>query len=351
MIHVYIKVRICLKTKIFIKRVIYLKSVIAVVKKDLVNFITSKGFSINENSLNILIEAEELCYRLNINFFSSDLLLPLIKRFTVFGEIIDKYGGNRVLAVEIIERRLNSELEFRDKYYTIKYLVEELSNCRYIIINECMKHAKEDNRSEIQELDILLSLLDVHDKEFPLYDNSGIIDTRFHTPFNTLSHIILEYSEYLWVKNDDIRWEVKYSNKRSYDIAISFAGKNRNIAMEIAEKLTATGIKVFYDKYEKGNLWGKDLYTYLSEIYGERAKYCLMVVSESYKKEFWPNLERQAAQAKAFKESDEYILPLRLDDTEIPGLLPTIGYIDMRYTSINEVVSLIIEKISTKRDI
>ena len=43
-------------------------------------------------------------------------------------------------------------------------------------------------------------------------------------------------------------------SKNDYDIAISFAGENRAIAEEIAEKLTSSGIKVFYDSYEKATL-------------------------------------------------------------------------------------------------
>ncbi len=38
-------------------------------------------------------------------------------------------------------------------------------------------------------------------------------------------------------------------------------------------------------------------------------------------------MELQAAQARALIEKKEYILPIRLDDTEIPGLLPTVSYL------------------------
>ncbi len=44
-----------------------------------------------------------------------------------------------------------------------------------------------------------------------------------------------------------------------YDIAISFAGEDREVAASIAEKLKSQGIKVFYDSYEKATLWGKNL--------------------------------------------------------------------------------------------
>lgn len=130
-----------------------------------------------------------------------------------------------------------------------------------------------------------------------------------------------------------------------YDIAISFAGEDREIAESIAGKLKGTGTKVFYDSYEKATLWGKDLYVHLNDVYKNKAKFCLMIISNSYKDKQWTNHERKAAQARAFSQNKEYILPLKLDDTEIPGLNETIGYIDYRQSSSEEVVNLLKAKL------
>jgi len=135
------------------------------------------------------------------------------------------------------------------------------------------------------------------------------------------------------------------SSDFDYDVAISFAGEDRVNASSLASALTARGIKVFYDEFEKANLWGKDLYSHLSDVYGKRAQFCLMLISEHYGKKQWTNHERKAAQNRAFQENAEYILPLRLDDSTIPGLLDTVGYIDMRSTPVPEVVELVINKV------
>src|SRR5690554_3105908 len=42
-----------------------------------------------------------------------------------------------------------------------------------------------------------------------------------------------------------------------------------------------------------------------------------------------------------FSQNKEYILPLKLDDTEIPGLNETIGYVDYRQSNTDEVVNLL----------
>jgi hypothetical protein len=132
-----------------------------------------------------------------------------------------------------------------------------------------------------------------------------------------------------------------------YDIALSFAGEDRKYAEEIASALKAANISVFYDTYEQVSLWGVDLYEHLSTVYSEKARYCLMFLSENYAKKAWTTHERKSAQARAFYEQKEYILPLRIDNTKIPGINETIGYIDINQFTTEEIISMIISKLRT----
>ena len=70
-----------------------------------------------------------------------------------------------------------------------------------------------------------------------------------------------------------------------------------------------------------------------------------MLISSNFARKLWTKREREAAQARAFRESREYILPLRLEDTVLPGIEDTVGYIDLRTTSHDEVVGLIVKKL------
>ncbi len=132
---------------------------------------------------------------------------------------------------------------------------------------------------------------------------------------------------------------------QEYDIVISFAGENRDIAETLARLLKQENISVFYDEFELAKLWGKDLYEYLADVYSNKAQYCLMIISEHYSKKAWTNHERQNAQARAFKENREYILPLRVDDTEIPGLPATIGYLNYGDFTPEKIVEIINQKL------
>ena len=66
-----------------------------------------------------------------------------------------------------------------------------------------------------------------------------------------------------------------------YDIALSFAGENRAYVEEVAAGLKAAGVKVFYDAFEKANLWGKNLIDHLADIYSN-ARYVVLFISKEY---------------------------------------------------------------------
>lgn len=133
----------------------------------------------------------------------------------------------------------------------------------------------------------------------------------------------------------------------TYDIALSFAGEQREFVESVASKLKEFEISVFYDNYEQVDLWGKDLYAHLNDIYKNKCQYCIIFVSKEYANKLWTRHELASAQARAFKENKEYILPIRIDDTELPGLNETVGYIDARNISpegIAKLAKLKIEK-------
>src|SRR5262249_10775367 len=140
-----------------------------------------------------------------------------------------------------------------------------------------------------------------------------------------------------WASLEELRWQFikpptnrtsgaeAMATTRPCHVAISFAGEDRKYAESLALSLKHRNLTVFYDRYEKASLWGKNLYTHLSDVYLNQATYCVMLLSKHYATKVWTRHEREAAQARAFQENAEYILPVRLDDTQIPGILPTIG--------------------------
>ncbi|MGC2775963.1 MAG: TIR domain-containing protein [Bradyrhizobium sp.] len=137
----------------------------------------------------------------------------------------------------------------------------------------------------------------------------------------------------------------KRRKKFEFDVALSFADENRTPVKKLAAMLRDAGVGVFYDEYERAKLWGKDLYQHLQDIYENRAKYCVVFVSKHYIKKHWAKHELKNAQARAFASHREYILPLRMDSTLLPGLPATVGYIDLKKHGLQEVAVLLLEKL------
>ena len=134
-------------------------------------------------------------------------------------------------------------------------------------------------------------------------------------------------------------------------MTVSFAGEDRPTVERFVRLLRRNGVRVFYDSWEQADLWGTDLYQRLDTIYRSAAQYCLVFVSEHYVKKKWSSHELKSAQARAFTEDSEYILPIRLDDSELPGLPPTVAYIDARTTPLPEICHMFVSKLGLDRDI
>jgi hypothetical protein len=108
-------------------------------------------------------------------------------------------------------------------------------------------------------------------------------------------------------------------------------------------------MRTFYDEYERVSLWGKDLYEHLDDVYRNAARYCVLFISKYYARRLWTSHERKSAQARAFNENREYILPARFDATPLPGLLPTVGYVDVKNLSPKKLSDLIVDKVGFPR--
>lgn len=115
-----------------------------------------------------------------------------------------------------------------------------------------------------------------------------------------------------------------------YDVVFSFAGEDRAYVEKVSRYLRKNGVRVFYDKDEQADLWGKDLAEHFDLVYGQSGRYCVMFISAAYVEKMWTRHERRTALARALKEHGEYILPARFDNTPVDGIRATVGYISLQ---------------------
>lgn len=130
-----------------------------------------------------------------------------------------------------------------------------------------------------------------------------------------------------------------------FDIAVSFAGEDRELVEEVVGKLKNAGIRVFYDTDYQADMWGEDLVEYLDNIYRVKAHYTIIFISRFYAEKMWTSHERRSALARAVEQRGAYILPVRLDSTALGGLRPTIGYLDARMIGADGIVDTTLAKL------
>ena len=112
---------------------------------------------------------------------------------------------------------------------------------------------------------------------------------------------------------------------RRWDVALSFAGAQRDYVEQVARALKARGVRCFYDADEQVRLWGTYLAEELPAIYARRVGGGGGVRLRRVR---GPGLDPAGApgrvQPGGGREPAVYVLPARFDDTPLPGLLPDV---------------------------
>jgi hypothetical protein len=134
--------------------------------------------------------------------------------------------------------------------------------------------------------------------------------------------------------------------RRLWDVALSFAGAQRDYVGQVAGVLKARGMRCFYDADEQVRLWGTHLAEELPRIYAEESAAVVVFVSADYAGQDWTRLERRAAFSQAVKEAGAYVLPARFDDSKLPGLLPDVVTVDLRRYTPEQFADLVVEKLA-----
>ena len=133
---------------------------------------------------------------------------------------------------------------------------------------------------------------------------------------------------------------------RRWDVALSFAGAQRDYVGQVAQALKARGVRCFYDADEQVRLWGTHLAEELPRIYARESAAVVVFVSADYAGRDWTRLERRAAFSRAVTEAGVYVLPARFDDSELPGLLPDVVTVDLRRYTPGQFADLVVAKLA-----
>ncbi|WP_010493166.1 TIR domain-containing protein [Paenibacillus elgii] len=137
-----------------------------------------------------------------------------------------------------------------------------------------------------------------------------------------------------------------------YDIALSFAGEERDIANQLFKKLSSEEISVFYDKNEQHRILAEDVEEYLGPIYRSEARFILVLLSKNYPRKIWTKYE-----SEQFKERfNGEVIPVWFSDA-LPGMFDktsafggiTIDVSKKIEVQVSNIVEDIVKKLSEVR--
>ena len=114
-----------------------------------------------------------------------------------------------------------------------------------------------------------------------------------------------------------------------YDIAVSFAGEQRDYVDKTVSACKALGLNVFYDRDKNNDWWGADFIRKQRQIYSSKTRFFVAFISNEYLGKPIPMDEFSSAMLTAVKQGDGYILPVLIGNPDIPSdlLHPHIGYL------------------------
>jgi hypothetical protein len=127
-----------------------------------------------------------------------------------------------------------------------------------------------------------------------------------------------------------------------YDLAISFAGENRELARRFANKFEIFDVNVFFDELYESNLLGKALSKQFTRIFNDDSAFVLCLLDKYHKEKVWTTFERETFKKRV---AEEAIIPVYLDETIFPGIPEDIYGIDFRIPVTEELMDDAIIKI------
>jgi thioredoxin-like negative regulator of GroEL len=133
---------------------------------------------------------------------------------------------------------------------------------------------------------------------------------------------------------------------RRWDVALSFAGAQRDYVGQVAAALKSRKVRCFYDADEQVRLWGTHLAEELQRIYAQETAAVVVFISADYAAGEWTRMERRTAFSRAVTEAGVYVLPARFDDSDLPGLLPDVVDVDLRRHTPEQFADLVVAKLA-----
>lgn len=349
---------------------------------DLNNRIDTIRFEANpESKVLELINKGEKALNININIKedvikeasgSFHIAQMLCKEICIQQQILQKQADRRetTISIEVVKQKVLEELgrvfSHRAKAFAMGPKIRREGRAPYLHLLYWLAHS-DDWSIQLHEIymtypEMKLSIKQVHDQGYleNLIKNNDSIKDVIH--YDSISKTLtIEDPKFLfYVRN--LLWnkfakQIGYIDihfNKPYDIALSFAGENRDLAQALFDKLVTREISVFYDQNEQHRILAENVEDYLAPIYRSEAEYVVVLLSTHYPKKIWTKFESDQFKAR-FGENK--IIPIWYSDTDVSIFDETRKYGGYQFdvspgqfeAETNKIVELIAKKIEETR--
>lgn len=138
--------------------------------------------------------------------------------------------------------------------------------------------------------------------------------------------------------------------KYPFDLVLSFAEEDRNVAAGIKDCLYYIGISTYYYPDHPEENWAHPLGRKLAELYEYGGRMGLVLLSKNYTWKKFTRIEFKALNQRRRKSDADFLLVLRLDDSnpqEIKELPHDLTYLDWQFNP-REIAELVKKKLKAQ---
>ena len=156
-----------------------------------------------------------------------------------------------------------------------------------------------------------------------LISSKPAVAERFYYTTETKSFAIEDPALFYFIKHldwDQLRQDCGFRQTAvdyEWDVALSFAGENRELAAYLADKLTGLDVPVFYDTHYEANYLGKTWSAQFKDIFGAKSRYVVCILDKHHADKIWPTFEREIFTPRVPSGT---VIPIFLDDTKFVGI-------------------------------
>ena len=295
------------------------------------------------------------CEKLNIQFNNPGLIFEesrgdywltqqLCQSVCAMGDITETSPGLKILTVELGALRARVVGRLHAAYYpAVKQFCRgskfRPSNDPYFKLLRTVGQ-QESSAVDLNELanalpDVRGSINNIKDRRLAvLVDTKALVKQYFFYNAETKNFAVEDPALFYFLRHLD--WnrlradcgfrEVQVS--REWDVAISFAGENRDLARHIAHELEFLDVSVFFDELYEDNYLGRAWGPEFRRIFAEDSTLVVCLLDDNHQKKIWPTFERDCFSPRV--QAGE-VIPIVLDESVFPGIPKDIVSIHYRW--------------------